>query len=106
MINFIKRLLVKFLIRKVFVVSNKESLEFYIVSHVTDDGYVSLLVENGCYLPVSYSIYKKMFQPVSVIDEVPVTGKLDNRILLLDGRSVLLSDINEHGIEDSLDVSW
>jgi hypothetical protein len=106
MINFIKRLFVKFLTRKVFVVNNKETFESYIVSHITDDGYVSLLVDNGCYLPVSYSIYKRMFQPVSEIDEAVVVGKLDNHILLSDGRSVLLADINEHGIEDSLDVSW
>lgn len=111
MINFIKKVIVRFLTRKVFVVSNKATLEHFIVSHITDDGYVSLLTDNGSYLPVSYSVFKRMFQPENTVtnsnyEQEVVSGVKGNRILLSSGESLLLANINEHGIEDSFDSNW
>jgi hypothetical protein len=106
MINFIKKVIVRFLTRKVFVVSNKATLEHFIVSHITDDGYVSLLTDSGSYLPVSYSVFKKMFQSVSSINEQSVVGVSYKQILLSSGESAVLTDINEPSIEDSFDSDY
>lgn len=111
MINWIKKHLIKLLTRKVFVVSNKATSEYFIKSHITDDGYISLLTASGSYLPVSYSVFKRMFQPQkqvvdSIYDVQDVVGVVDNKILLASGESVFLADINESCIEDSLDSSW
>jgi hypothetical protein len=106
MINFIKKVIVRFLTRKVFVVSNKATLESFIVSHITDDGYVSLLTDSGSYLPVSYSVFKKMFQQVHSINEQSVVGVSYKQILLSSGESVVLTDINEPSIEDSFDSDY
>lgn len=110
MINFIKKVIVRFLTRKVFVVSNKATLEHFIVSHVTDDGYVSLLTDSNSYLPVSYSAFKRMFEPVTTLtgfgDELSVLGVQDNKILLSSGEALVLANINEPVLEDSLDSEY
>jgi hypothetical protein len=111
MINFIKKVIVRFLTRKVFVVSNKATGDYFIVSHITDDGYVSLLTDNGSYLPVSYSVFKRMFQRENTVtnsnyEQEAITGIDGNKILLLSGESLVLANINEHGIEDSLDSEY
>jgi hypothetical protein len=110
MINWIKKIVVRFLTRKVFVVSNKATLEHFILSHITDDGYVSLLTDSGSYLPVSYSVFKRMFQPVTELidcgDELVISGIQDNKILLSTGSLVPLYAINEQAIEDSFDSNW
>lgn len=106
MINWIKKVIVKYLTRGVFVVANKTTLESFILSHITDDGYVSLLTDSGSYLPVSYSVYKKMFESVSSIDHEPIQGVQDSKILLSSGNLIPLSAINDQAIEDSFDSNW
>lgn len=106
MINWIKKVVIRFLTRKVFVVANKATLESFIVSHITDDGYVSLLTDSGSYLPVSYSVFKRMFEPVSNINNESVVGISYKQILLSSGESVVLTDLNEPSIEDSFDSNW
>jgi hypothetical protein len=110
MINWIKKVIVRFLTRGVLVVSNKATQENFILSHITNDGYVSLLTDGGSYLPVSYSVYKKMFEPktevIDIGDEILITGTEGTKLLLSDGRSIPLASINEHGIEDSLDSEY
>jgi hypothetical protein len=111
MINFIKKVIVRFLTRKVFVVSNKATLEHFIVAHITDDGYVCLLTDSGSYLPVSYPVFERMFQRESSVinsnyEQESVVGIAGNRILLSSGESLVLANINEHAIEDSIDLSF
>ena len=110
MFNFIKRYLVRFLTRKVLLVSNRTTQEYFILSHVSSDGYVVLMTSFKTYLPVSYKIYKRMFQPVSELidigDEILVVGVYDDIILLEGGHSVKLADINETDFEESIDTSF
>lgn len=110
MINWIKKVIVKYLTRGVFVVANKTTSEGFILSHITDDGYVSLLTDSGSFLPVSYSVYKTMFQPktevIDIGDEILITGTEGTNLLLSDGRSIPLSSINDQAIEDSFDSNW
>lgn len=110
MINWIKKVVVRFLTRKVFVVQNTRTDEHFILSHITDDGYVSLLTDGGSYLPVSYSVYKRMFHPrqelIDIGDEIQIVGIEDNKILLSSGHLVSLADINDQAIEASFDSNW
>lgn len=110
MINWIKKVVVRFLTRGVFVLQNRATEEHFILSHITDDGYVSLLTDSGSYLPVSYSVYKRMFEPqgelLTLGDVGAIIGIQDKKILLSTGSLVSLSDINEQAIEDSFDSGY
>jgi hypothetical protein len=111
MLNFFKRHLVYFLTRGVYLVSNRTTQEYFIVSHISTDGYIVLLTTFNSYLPVSYSLYKKMFKPESKLPYSiaigNVIGILGEKILLSTGETLKLSDLNESDmIEDSLDTSF
>jgi hypothetical protein len=110
MFNFIKRYLVRFLTRKVLLVSNRTTQEYFILSHVSSDGYVVLLTSFKTYLPISYKIYRRMFQPESRVPmEIAVGNVLsiqDDRIFLSSGDSLRLAEVNETDFEESLDTSF
>jgi hypothetical protein len=110
MLNFFKRQLVKLLTRKTLLVSNRTTQEYFILSHVSSDGYVVLLTSFKTYLPISYKIYKRMFQPEQRVPvEIAIGNVLsieDDRIFLSSGESVRLSEVNETDFEESMDTSF
>lgn len=110
MINFLKRHLVRFLTRKVLLVSNRTTQEYFILSHISSDGYVVLMTSFKTYLPVSYKIYKRMFQPEQRVPmEIAIGNVLsitDDQIFLSSGDSVRLSEVNETDFEESIDTSF
>lgn len=109
MINFFKRTLVKFLTRKIKLVSNLITNEHFIVSHISADGYVVLLTQYDSYLPIQYGVLKDCFLPVYAIGDIDlykVISISDNTIKLSSGESVRLSDINEPSAEDYIDTSF
>lgn len=104
MFNFFRRILVRFLTRKYTLVANSATQEYFIVSHISKDGYIVLLTQYDTYLPLQYKVFKKNFLKATVlVDGHSVSGIVDNQILLSSGESLKLSDINEPVTEDSAD---
>jgi hypothetical protein len=95
MFNLFKRILVKYLVRQYKVVFNIATSESFIVSYVSQDGYVVLLTQYDTYLPLKYKVFKKNFSKALSIDNDAVSSISDNNIILSSGRSVKLTDINE-----------
>jgi hypothetical protein len=111
LIDAIKKLVVTFLTRNFLVVTNRTTHEYFIVSHITQDGYISLLMAEGTYLPVSYSVFKRLFKKETTLmdsnfNESEIEGIEFNSILLSSGEMLDLADLNDSYIEDSLDTSW
>lgn len=110
MLNFFKKLFVRFMTRKVLLIRNTTTGEYFVLSHVSDDGYVVLLTGFKTYLPVFYKAYKERFEPVydliDIGDEKLIVSVNYDVIYLQTGESVRLCDINETGLEDSIDLSF
>lgn len=108
MFNFIRRVVVRFLTRKLKLVMNRHTEEHFIVSHISEDAYVILLTQYDTYLPVQYKVLKENFVNVVTIvdsryDDVSILNVQDNVINLSSGESVKLIDINEPVTEESAD---
>ena len=111
MLGFFKRLFVRFVTRKIHLVSNKSTQEYFIVSNVSRDGYVVLLTQYDTSLPTQYKVFKDHFVKATTVvnanfDEDFITGIQDNKILLLSGNTIKLIDINENIAEDCIDTSF
>lgn len=104
MLNFFKRLYVQFKTRKLKLVVNINTEEYFIVSHISKDAYIVLLTQYDTYLPLQYKVFKQNFMKVKLlIDGNGVEGIVDNNIILSSGEAIKLCDINEPVTEDSAD---
>jgi hypothetical protein len=106
MLNFFKRLWVRFLTRKVLLVSNRTTDEHFIVSNISYEGYIVLMTGFGGFIHISYSIYKRLFQPVTTIQGSTIIHIQDDNIQLSSGETLQLADINEPVFEEGIDTSF
>lgn len=106
MLNFLKSLYVRFLTRKVLLVSNRTTVEYFIKSYITSDGYVVLRTYSGTFLPISYNIYKRLFKPVTTVLGSTIVRIQDDNIQLSSGETLRLAEINEPVFEEGIDTSF
>jgi hypothetical protein len=94
-LNFIKSWILSFILRKVKVIQNVTSGEYFILSHISSDAMVVLTTSHETYLPLPYKTFKKNFKVVNCIYDKKIKNTIYAEIYFENGSSLKLEELND-----------